>query len=181
MDNALLDFVVSEFKKETGADIRKDAMAIQRVREAVEKAKIELSTTFETDLNLPYLTAVDNAPKHLAMKLSRAKLDSLVEQAFSGESNAGSVHVQRGELQKGIEPFTPVTTSAPAPAAPSPGAVWNNIRRLWMVDGVAVDPQPAAPVGMAEIRAGGRTIGFLEFAPSDVTVERVPPAVKVSA
>jgi molecular chaperone DnaK len=79
MDNALLDFVVSEFKKETGADIRKDAMAIQRVREAVEKAKIELSTTFETDLNLPYLTAVDNAPKHLAMKLSRAKLDSLVE------------------------------------------------------------------------------------------------------
>lgn len=71
--------------------------------------------------------------------------------------------------------------SAPAPAAPPPGAVWNNIRRLWMVDGVACDPQPAAPVGMAEIRAGGRTIGFLEFAPSDVTVERVPPAVKVTA
>ncbi len=79
MDNALLDFVVGEFKKETGADIKKDAMAVQRVREAVEKAKIELSTTFETDLNLPYLTAVDNAPKHLAMKLSRAKLESIVE------------------------------------------------------------------------------------------------------
>ena len=79
MDNALLDFVVSEFKKETGADVRKDPMATQRVREAVEKAKIELSTTFETDLNLPYLTAVDNAPKHLAMKLTRAKLESIVE------------------------------------------------------------------------------------------------------
>jgi molecular chaperone DnaK len=79
MDNALLDFVVGEFKKETGADIKKDPMAIQRVREAVEKAKIELSTTFETDLNLPYLTAVDNAPKHLAMKLTRAKLESIVE------------------------------------------------------------------------------------------------------
>ncbi len=60
-------------------DVRKDPMAIQRVREAAEKAKIELSTTFETDLNLPYLTAIDNAPKHLAMKLSRAKLESLVE------------------------------------------------------------------------------------------------------
>jgi molecular chaperone DnaK len=79
MDNALLDYVIGEFKKETGADIKKDPMAIQRVREAVEKAKIELSTTFETDLNLPYLTAVDNAPKHLAMKLTRAKLESIVE------------------------------------------------------------------------------------------------------
>src|SRR5665213_1671220 len=79
MDNTWLDFVVAEFKKETGADVRKDPMATQRVREAVEKAKIELSTTFETDLNLPYLTAVDNAPKHLAMKLTRAKLESLVE------------------------------------------------------------------------------------------------------
>jgi molecular chaperone DnaK len=83
MDNALLDYVVGEFKKETGADIKKDPMAIQRVREAVEKAKIELSTTFETDLNLPYLTAVDNAPKHLAMKLSRAKLESIVEPIVS--------------------------------------------------------------------------------------------------
>src|SRR5579885_3044610 len=79
MDNALIDYIVGEFKKETGADVRKDPMALQRVREAAEKAKIELSTTFETDLNLPYLTAVDNAPKHLAMKLTRAKLESLVE------------------------------------------------------------------------------------------------------
>ncbi|MEK7383404.1 MAG: molecular chaperone DnaK [Elusimicrobiota bacterium] len=79
MDNILLDYIISQFKKETGAEIQKDPMATQRVREAAEKAKIELSTTFETDLNLPYLTAVDNAPKHLAMKLSRAKLESLVE------------------------------------------------------------------------------------------------------
>src|SRR6185312_8778150 len=79
MDNALLDFVVGEFKKDTGADVRKDPMATQRVREAVEKAKIELSTTFETDINLPYLTAIDNVPKHLTLKISRAKLESLVE------------------------------------------------------------------------------------------------------
>jgi len=79
MDKALVDFIVGEFKKETGADVSKDPMAYQRVREAAEKAKIELSTTFETDLNLPYLTAIDNAPKHLALKISRAKLESLVE------------------------------------------------------------------------------------------------------
>ncbi|MBI5630055.1 MAG: molecular chaperone DnaK [Elusimicrobia bacterium] len=79
MDNALIDFIAGEFKKETGVDVRKDPMAMQRVREASEKAKIELSSTFETDLNLPYLTAVDNVPKHLALKLTRAKLESLVE------------------------------------------------------------------------------------------------------
>ncbi len=79
MDNALIDYIAGEFKKETGFDVRKDPMAMQRVREAAEKAKIELSTTFETEINLPYLTAVDNVPKHLTMKLTRAKLESLVE------------------------------------------------------------------------------------------------------
>ncbi len=79
MDNALVEYIVDSFKKETGVDIRKDPMAMQRVREAAEKAKIELSSTFETDINLPYLTAVDNAPKHLTMKFTRAKLESLVE------------------------------------------------------------------------------------------------------
>ena len=79
MDNSLVDYIVGEFKKETGFDVRKDPMAVQRVREAAEKAKIELSTTFETDINLPYLTAVDNVPKHLALKFTRAKLESLIE------------------------------------------------------------------------------------------------------
>ncbi|MHB2026105.1 MAG: molecular chaperone DnaK [Elusimicrobiota bacterium] len=79
MDTALIDFIAGEFKKETGVDVRKDPMAFQRVREAAEKAKIELSTTMETDINLPYLTAVDNVPKHLAVKFTRAKLESLVD------------------------------------------------------------------------------------------------------
>jgi len=79
MDNTLIDFIANEFKKETGADVRKDPMSMQRVREAAEKAKIELSTVMETELNMPYLTAVDNVPKHLAMKLTRAKLESLVD------------------------------------------------------------------------------------------------------
>ncbi|MDE2314531.1 MAG: molecular chaperone DnaK, partial [Elusimicrobia bacterium] len=79
MDNAVIDFVAGEFKKETGVDVRKDPMAFQRVREAAEKAKIELSSTMETEINLPYLTAVDNVPKHLALKITRAKIESLVE------------------------------------------------------------------------------------------------------
>ena len=79
MDKALVDFIVAEFKKETGADVSKDPMAYQRVREAAEKAKIELSTTIESALTLPYLTAIANAPQHLALKISRAKLETLVE------------------------------------------------------------------------------------------------------
>jgi molecular chaperone DnaK len=78
MDNALIDYICGEFKKETGIDITADEMAMQRVREAAEKAKIELSNVFETDLNLPFITAVDNQPKHLVHKLTRAKLESLV-------------------------------------------------------------------------------------------------------
>jgi len=79
MDNSLVDWVTSEFKKETGLDVSKDPMAMQRVREAAEKAKIELSTTFETELNLPFITAENNVPKHLVQKLTRAKLEALVD------------------------------------------------------------------------------------------------------
>ncbi|MEJ0021565.1 MAG: molecular chaperone DnaK [Candidatus Doudnabacteria bacterium] len=79
MDQALIDFVVSEFKRETGLDLTADKMAMNRVREAVEKAKIELSTTLETDLNLPFISADAQGPKHLNMKLTRSKLEELVK------------------------------------------------------------------------------------------------------
>jgi len=78
MDNILVDYVAKEFKSDTGIDINKDKMALQRVREAAEKAKIELSSTLETELNLPYLSADASGPKHLTMKLNRAKLEELV-------------------------------------------------------------------------------------------------------
>ncbi len=78
MDNILVDYIAKEFKSDTGIDITKDKMALQRVREAAEKAKIELSSTLETELNLPYLSADANGPKHLTMKLNRAKLEELV-------------------------------------------------------------------------------------------------------
>ena len=78
MDNAIVDYIVKEFKTDTGIDISKDKMAVQRVREAGEKAKIELSSTLETEINLPYLSADAAGPKHLTMKFTRAKLEELV-------------------------------------------------------------------------------------------------------
>jgi molecular chaperone DnaK len=78
MDNALVEYVVGEFRKDTGIDLLKDAMAMQRVREAAEKAKIELSTTMETDINLPFLSADSSGPKHLTLKFTRATLENLV-------------------------------------------------------------------------------------------------------
>ena len=78
MDNALVNYIAEEFKKESGIDVRNDSMALQRLREASEKAKIELSNVLETDINLPFITADASGPKHLVMKLTRAKLEELV-------------------------------------------------------------------------------------------------------
>ncbi|MBI4018899.1 MAG: molecular chaperone DnaK [Candidatus Aenigmarchaeota archaeon] len=79
MDTAIIDWICEEFKKQEGSDLKKDKMAMQRVREAGEKAKIELSTTLETEINLPYVTADANGPKHLSLKISRAKLEQLIQ------------------------------------------------------------------------------------------------------
>ncbi|MEK6984443.1 MAG: molecular chaperone DnaK [Nanoarchaeota archaeon] len=79
MDQILVDYLVSEFKKREGIDLTKDKTAVQRLREATEKAKIELSTVFETDINLPFITATNEGPKHLTLKLTRAKLEQLIE------------------------------------------------------------------------------------------------------
>ena len=79
IDQRIQDWIVSEFKKESGIDLTKDKMAVQRLKEAAEKAKIELSTTMETEINLPFVTADASGPKHLLMKITRAKLEQLVE------------------------------------------------------------------------------------------------------
>ena len=76
-DQRVIDHLADEFKKDQGVDLRKDRMALQRLKEAAEKAKIELSSSMETDINLPFITADQSGPKHLAMKLTRAKLEAL--------------------------------------------------------------------------------------------------------
>jgi len=78
-DNALVDHLIEEFKKDQGIDLKKDVMALQRVREAAEKAKCELSSSLQTDINLPYLTMDATGPKHMNLKLSRSKFESIVE------------------------------------------------------------------------------------------------------
>ncbi len=83
IDNRIIDYLVAEFKKETGVDLSKDRMALQRLKEAAERAKVELSSMMETEINLPFITADQSGPKHLNMKLTRAKLESLVEDIIS--------------------------------------------------------------------------------------------------
>ncbi len=78
-DLRIMDYLADEFKKDQGIDLRNDRMALQRLKEAAEKAKVELSTTMETDINLPFITADASGPKHLNIKLTRAKLEKLVE------------------------------------------------------------------------------------------------------
>lgn len=78
MDNTLIDYIASEFKKDTGIELKNDKMAVQRIREAAEKAKIELSSTLTTDINLPFVTADNTGPKHLTMNITRAKLEELI-------------------------------------------------------------------------------------------------------
>ncbi len=82
-DNRVIDYLADEFKREQGIDLRKDKLALQRLKEAAEKAKIELSSSKETEINLPFITADASGPKHLVMKLSRAKLESLVDDLIS--------------------------------------------------------------------------------------------------
>jgi molecular chaperone DnaK len=79
MDNLLIEYICEQFKRETGIDLHNDKIAMQRLREAAEKAKIELSSLLETDINLPFITADQTGPKHLTMKITRATLESIVE------------------------------------------------------------------------------------------------------
>ena len=78
MDQALLDYIAEDFKKKHNVDLRKDPKILQRVLEAAEKAKIELSSTLQTEINLPYVTVIDNEPKHLEIKLTRAKIEEII-------------------------------------------------------------------------------------------------------
>jgi molecular chaperone DnaK len=81
-DKVIMDWLADEFKKDEAVDLRKDPMALQRLKDAAEKAKIELSSSSETEVNLPYITAVDGVPKHLVKKLSRAKFEQLADHLF---------------------------------------------------------------------------------------------------
>ncbi len=99
MDNVIIDYILDEFKKDTGIDLRTDNTAMQRIREAAEKAKIELSTVLETDINLPFISADSSGPKHLTMKLTRAKLEELVRPIVEKTENSIRQALADAELQ----------------------------------------------------------------------------------
>src|SRR6185436_13835687 len=79
VDHKIIDYLIAEFKKDTGIDVGKDKMVLQRLKDAAEKAKIELSAKLETTVNLPFLTADASGPKHMNIKLTRAKLEQMIE------------------------------------------------------------------------------------------------------
>lgn len=103
-DNAILSYVTEEFKKENGIDLKKDILALQRLKDAAEKAKIELSASMQTDINLPYITASTTGPMHLNVKITRAKLESLVaplvEKSFASvEQAVKDAHIDAKEIK----------------------------------------------------------------------------------
>ena len=100
LDQRIMDWIADEFQKSDGIDLRNDRMALQRLKEAAEKAKMELSTLVETEINLPFVTADQAGPKHLAMKLSRAKFEQLVEELLQRTVEP----VKRALADSGIEP-----------------------------------------------------------------------------
>jgi molecular chaperone DnaK len=97
-DKKIIDYLADEFKKEQGIDLRNDKLALQRLKEAAEKAKIELSSSVQTDVNLPFITADQNGPKHLNIKLSRAKLEQLVDDLIQK-----TVEPRRNALKDGVK------------------------------------------------------------------------------
>ena len=100
IDQRVIDWIVAEFKKDQGIDLSKDKMALQRLKEAAEKAKQELSTTLETEINLPFVTADASGPKHLALKLTRAKLEQLVDDLLQRSMGP----VRQALKDAGVEP-----------------------------------------------------------------------------
>ena len=100
MDQRIIDWLVAEFKKDQGIDLSKDRMALQRLKETAEKAKIELSSTLETDINLPFITADASGPKHLNVKLSRAKFEQMVEDIIEKSRRPCDIALKDSKLQK---------------------------------------------------------------------------------
>ncbi len=112
-DQRIIDYIVTEFKKEQGVDLTKDVLALQRLKEAAEKAKIELSNSTQTDVNLPYITADASGPKHLNIKLTRAKLESLVDELIARTIEPCKIAVKdAGVPRKDVNPDEAVAVGA---------------------------------------------------------------------
>jgi len=170
-DQRIMDFLVDEFKKDNGVDLKKDMLALQRLKEAAEKAKIELSSSAQTDVNLPYITADASGPKHLNVKITRAKLESLVDEL----------------IQRSIEPCKTAMADAKVTAADIDEVilVGGMTRMPKVVETVEklfgkaprkdVNPDEAVAAGAAiqgDVLGGGRTdVLLLDVTPLSLGIE----------
>jgi len=170
-DQRIMDFLVDEFKRDNGVDLKKDMLALQRLKEAAEKAKIELSSSSQTDVNLPYITADANGPKHLNVKLTRAKLESLVDEL----------------IQRSIEPCKTAMADAKVTAADIDEVILvGGMTRMPKVAEVVeklfgkaprkdVNPDEAVAAGAAiqgDVLGGGRTdVLLLDVTPLSLGIE----------
>ena len=170
-DQRIMDFLVDEFKKDNGVDLKKDMLALQRLKEAAEKAKIELSSSAQTDVNLPYITADANGPKHMNVKITRAKLEQLVDEL----------------IQRSIEPCKTAMADAKVTAADIDEVilVGGMTRMPKVVETVEklfgkaprkdVNPDEAVAAGAAiqgDVLGGGRTdVLLLDVTPLSLGIE----------
>lgn len=170
-DQRIMDFLVDEFKKDNGVDLKKDMLALQRLKEAAEKAKIELSSSAQTDVNLPYITADASGPKHMNVKITRAKLESLVDEL----------------IQRSIEPCKTAMADAKVTAADIDEVilVGGMTRMPKVVETVEklfgkaprkdVNPDEAVAAGAAiqgDVLGGGRTdVLLLDVTPLSLGIE----------
>jgi molecular chaperone DnaK len=148
-DNRIMDYFADEFRKDQGIDLRKDRMALQRLKEAAEKAKCELSTVAETDINLPFITADQSGPKHLNMKLTRAKLEALCSDFLDRLDNPCQIAMRDAGLKASdIDEVVLVGGMTRMPA------VQQHVKKLFGKDGhKGVNPDEVVAVGAA-IQAG---------------------------
>ena len=170
-DQRIMDFLVDEFKKDNGVDLKKDMLALQRLKEAAEKAKIELSSSAQTDVNLPYITADASGPKHMNVKLTRSKLESLVDEL----------------IQRSIEPCKTAMADAKVTAADIDEVILvGGMTRMPKVAEVVeklfgkaprkdVNPDEAVAAGAAiqgDVLGGGRTdVLLLDVTPLSLGIE----------
>ena len=148
-DNTIIDWICGEFKKTEGVDLKNDIMALQRVREASEKAKIELSNSTETEINLPYITPVDGVPKHLVLKLSKAKFEQLVDSLVKRTIDPCKTALEKAKLTiKDIDEIILVGGSTRIPA------IQNAVEKFFgKVPSKNVNPDEVVAIGAA-IQAG---------------------------
>jgi hypothetical protein len=169
-DQRVMDYLADEFKKDQGIDLRNDKMALQRLKEAAEKAKIELSSSMETDINLPFITADASGPKHMTMKLTRAKLEALVEDLI--ERTAGPCRTALkdagpfGGQQPGGKELSLVGLVSEVDFSPLNGRTHSSLRGVvgWLNPFVFEKREQSVPVleqavcGLAHITVGAGTI-----------------------